>query len=696
MLSVKKKALAIVAVLTTLVGLSPLLKLPVAALVAIVVVGLLVLFVWSWRDLATFGIVPLKPVARFATKHDHFVFVYGSLLVRDSLLRTIARSAAEMECVPCYLNGYKIEWGAFAKREELLDEHSRSIQDGAIWASLTAVNGRAEDRVPGVIIGVSHLGYVALRNRERHYILKDVTKSINPLKRESELPGARIMAFLPKQTPEQRPTTDKIYIRRNYFESISAVLKKLGFKGLSVPKGFELRSAYLVNERVEKILHARYGESALLKVHKAVSSDLNIAKETRSIAYALRPLVLPRPVYNQAAMVAESAVTLSTKALKVLNRHPSLALWAKYRDKDVEFLAHSAERDLLTPQIVRVDMAVAGNRLLLFELNSDSPGGMRHLDILSAKQCAVFREHSRLNWIDGQAFETSEETVNALEHACGTDEPLKRGAILEYRPEDWPTYPEMVFFKEALDGRGIKTEIIDLAEHSMACRDGKLFASNGSLPIDLVYKRILWTDLLKSHSATEEAMTEAFNKDYSCIVNSLGSRMAGNKMMMAMFKAPEFVGWLDEIDERLTDEERAVIENHVPETYVWGDTSPDPTWKQGDHIKHEIIDEPFRFVLKSYHGYGGHEVIIGCEKERPQSAFEDLWNQGYIAQEYVPHGRALMPVFDHGKVKWEYHYFILGAYVIGGKCVAIEAKTSRSLPINMTNRALRTAVFPTM
>ncbi len=696
MLSVKKKALAIIAVLTTLVGLSPLLELPVAALVAIIVVSLLVLFIWSWRDIATFDMVPLKPVARFGTKHDHFVFVYGSLLVRDSLLRTIARSATEMECVPCYLNGYNAEWGAFAKRDELLDKDSRSIQDGAIWASLTAVNGQVTDRVPGAVIGVNHLGYVALRNRERHYILKDVTKSITTLNSESELPGARIMAFLPKQEHAKGPTTDKIYIRRQYFESISTVLKKLGFKGLSVPKGFALRSAYLVNERVEKILRTRYGESALLKVHKAVSSDLNIAQETRSIAYALRPLVLPRLVYDQAAMVAEAAVTLSSKALKVLNQHPSLALWANYRDKDVEFLAHSAERGLLTPQIVRVDMAVAGNRLLLFELNSDSPGGMRHLDILSAKQCAVFRERKRLSWIDGQAFETSEETVQALERACGADKPLKRGVILEYRPKDWPTYPEMVFFNEALDGRGIKTEIIDLAEHSLACRDGKLFSSNGSLPIDLVYKRILWTDLLKSHSGTEEALTEAFNRDYSCIVNSLGSRMAGNKMFMAMLKAPEFVGWLDEVGERLTGAEQAVIENHVPETYVWGDTPPDPQWKQDDHIKHEIIDEPYRFVLKSYHGYGGHEVVIGCEKERPQSAFEDLWNQGYIAQEYVPHGRALMPIFDHGKVKWEYHYFILGAYVIGGKCVAIEAKTSRSLPINMTNSALRTAVFPTM
>jgi glutathionylspermidine synthase len=696
MLTLKKKALAIFSLLTAIVALSPLFRLPLVALIGIILGMLVILVLWSWRDISTFRMVPLQKVERFAAKHDRYVFVYGSLLVRDSLLRTIARSPSEMECIPAYLFGYKTKWGALSKRNELLDKDSRSIQDGSVWASLTAVKGHSTDRVPGAVIGVTNLGYVALRNRERHYILKDVTRSVETLGNNSELPGDRIMAFLPKAEPEDLPTSAIRYIRREYFNAISTVLKKLGFKGLHVPPGFELRTAYLVSEQVEKILRSKYGESVLLEIHKAVSDDFSIAKETRSVAYSLSPLVLPRLVYDQAAMVSEAAVSISTKALEVLNRNPSLVLWAKYRDKDIEFLRHSAQCGELTPKIARVDMAIAGNRLLVFELNSDSPGGMRHLDILSAKQSGVFQNHKRLHWINGQSYDTSEETVRALERSCAAKRDLKRAIILEYRPKDWPTYPEMVFFKDMLDGRGIKTEIVDLAKHSLETRDGSLFLSNGSLPIDLVYKRILWKDLLKSHVNAEQALTEAFNNNYSCIVNSLGARMSGNKMVMALIKAPEFVRWIGEIGDELTSEELSLIKNNIPESFIWGDTPSHPKWTQDKYIKRKIVDEPYLFVLKSYHGYGGYEVVVGCEKERPQSVFEDLWNEGYIAQEYVPHGRALIPIYDNGKIKWEYHYYIVGAYVIDGKCVAIEAKTSNVLPINMANKAVRTAVFPTI
>jgi glutathionylspermidine synthase len=691
-----KKAFTIATVMATIVGLSPLLKLSLRTQLAIIIAAVVILVIWYWRDITSLGSNPLQKVKKFSTRHDHLIFVYGSLLVRDSLSRTIARNPSEMECIPAYLNGHKIQWGAFSERHELLDKHVHSIQDGSVWASLTAAKGEPNDKVPGAIIGVSNLGYVALRNRERHYILKDVTSSITLLGDGYELPGKRIMAFLPKNETVAKEPNQTCFIRRQYFNNISSVLKKLGFKGLSVPPGLQLRTAYLVNEQIERILRTRYGERALLKVQKAVASDLNIAKETRSIAYSLRPIVLPRLQYDEIVRAAEATVSLSTKALKILNQNSSLALWAKYRDKDIKFLHLAEQRGELTPTISRVDMALAGNRLLILELNADSPGGMRHLDILSAKQSDVLKHYKRLRWINGQAYDTSEKTVNALVHAGPDGRPNKRAVILEYHPEDWPTYPEMLFFKETLEGRGIKTEIVDLATHSLECRDNNLFLTDGSLPIDLVYKRILWNDLLKSHEGAERALTDVYLHNCATIVNSLGSRMAGNKMIMAMMKAPEFTGWLSEIGENLTGQEQTLLENHIPYTCVWGDTPDEPMWTQSDYLKREVIDEPYRFVLKSYHGYGGHEVVIGCEEERPKAAFEDLWNKGYIAQEYVPHGRALMPRFRHGKVDWEYHFYILGAYVIDGKCVAIEAKTSSTLPINMTKKALRTAVFPTI
>lgn len=98
--------------------------------------------------------------------------------------------------------------------------------------------------------------------------------------------------------------------------------------------------------------------------------------------------------------------------------------------------------------------------------------------------------------------------------------------------------------------------------------------------------------------------------------------------------------------------------------------------------------------MKSFHGFGGQEVVIGYTTDRPQATFKSLWNKGYILQEYVPHGRTQVAHAQKDGIAWEYHDFILGAYVIDGKCRAIEAKTSETAgPISMVNKALRTSVF---
>jgi len=686
--------LSVISSIITILGVGKAFNISLWVQFIIITIAIVFFIIFNWSYFFTPKIVPLRKVRGFDKKYDHLIFVYGSLLVRDNLLRTIPQRSSTIDCIPCFLRSYKLEWGAFSKRNELLDKDCKSIQDNSTWASLTAVQGSLNDKVPGAIIGVTNIDYVALKNREYHYLLKDITQFIEKLDDDTKLPNGRIMVFLPKIIQNEQNNSE-IYIRKQYFDTISIALKKLGFNRLSKPKYFKLKSAFLINELVEKLFLTKYSEKALLDIYKEVSNDLQVSNETRSIQYSLRPLVLPRLVYNQASIAAETIVSISIKALKLLSYNPSLVLSAGYKEEDVISLSNSIKYGNLTPKIARVDMTLVGNRLQLFELNSDSPGGMRHIDMLSAKQSRVLKKYKKFYWIDGKLFETCEAIVHALENCCSTDS-LKNAVILEYRPEDWPTYPEMLFFKESLNDRGIKTELIDLATNSLECRDNGLFLSNRHIPIDLVYKRILWNDLLKSHTGSEQALTESFNKNYTCIVNSLGARMAGNKMLLAMIKAPEFIHWLGNIGEKLTDEELNTIENFIPKTYIWGDTPDSLNWKQNIYIRTDIIGEPYRFVLKSYNGYGGHEVVIGCEKERPQAVFEGLWNKGYIAQEYVPHGRALMPIYYDGKISFEYHYYILGAYIIDGKCAAIEAKTSRNLPISMNNNAFRTSVFPTL
>jgi len=113
-----------------------------------------------------------------------------------------------------------------------------------------------------------------------------------------------------------------------------------------------------------------------------------------------------------------------------------------------------------------------------------------------------------------------------LQNKCKS---AKRAAIVEFRPKEWPTYPEMLFFSDLLTQNGIPCELIDLQTSSLGFKDNNLCSSSSSVPIEMVYKRILWEDFSRSHKHSKEALSKAFLSGVTCVVNSLGSRMAGNK-----------------------------------------------------------------------------------------------------------------------------------------------------------------------
>jgi len=587
-----------------------------------------------------------------------------------------------------------MEWGAASKRRDLLDKKSFSLSDGSMWASLIAVKATGNEGVDGAVIGLSNKDYIAISNREKNYRLREVSGHVSTMSDEAELPQQEVFAFFPiNEASDKKDFSSNVFVRKKYFDDISLSLKALGHKGLKKQKAPPLKEAYLIDEQVAKILNSPKGEKSLLNIRDNISRDMTISKETRSVAYSLRPLIFPKPIYEDIINVAEAAVSASTKGLHLLYSDKKLQELADYSEEDEQFLKHSIENDTVMPVITRVDLTISGNRILVLEVNADSPGGMRHLDILSTKQSGRSQKDSSFNWINDQPYESSQAVVNALlESSPGA----KRAAIVEYRPEEWPTYPEMLHFSDLMTKSGVPCSILDLESSSLVFKNNQLLSSDGGVPIDLVYKRILWGDFSKSHPSSKNALSEAFLSNSVSVVNSLGSRMASNKLILALLKSKKLVKHLDELGHSLSEGELKVIEDNFPESSIWGDI---PTHLAEDiedkAVKDSILNEPYKYVLKSFHGYGGDEVLIGCDRERPRSLFEDAWGKGYVSQEYIPHGRALMPIYEGNKIVWEYQYYILGAYVINGKCVAIEAKISPEFPINMKQGASRTSVYST-
>ena len=93
---------------------------------------------------------------------------------------------------------------------------------------------------------------------------------------------------------------------------------------------------------------------------------------------------------------------------------------------------------------------------------------------------------------------------------------------------------------------------------------------------------------------------------------------------------------MEQLGYPLNPEEQKTIQDNFPESFLFG-SSPPSLQDSGNILeKQKILENASSYVLKSFHGFGGQEIVIGCEEDRPVSAFESKWNKGYIAQEYIP------------------------------------------------------------
>jgi hypothetical protein len=260
--------------------------------------------------------------------------------------------------------------------------------------------------------------------------------------------------------------------------------------------------------------------------------------------------------------------------------------------------------------------------------------------------------------------------------------PLKTIAIVEKDWQDWHTTHEFIFFKEKLTTNDTTAYICEPDE--LTLKDDELYLDG--VKIDLVYKRVLWNALIDPLDNSEQALIHSYRNNTICIVNSFGCRMIGNKLIQAITSDDKFEERLKTINIELSDDEKEVIKNNIPFTRIW-------TSRNKELVK-EVLSNTDKYVLKSFIGYGAKKVLIGDSIERPKFSFKELLDKGYIVQKLIPHGNAEVPETKNNNLVWLSKYFILGAYVIDGKCVGIEAKLNDKPPISMNKEASRTSVLP--
>lgn len=301
---------------------------------------------------------------------------------------------------------------------------------------------------------------------------------------------------------------------------------------------------------------------------------------------------------------------------------------------------------------------VSDEELKYTEFNSETPAGAMYNRALSGmfEGLPVVRAFQK----QFQIFPLSthagvlQALLESYEAWCGRRE-RPRIAILDWK--EVPTYSEFLLFDGYFKDQGIESFIADPRE--LEYSGGKLTA-NGR-PIDLIYKRVLISELLE-RGGMEHPVVRAVRAGDVCMINPFRCKI--------LFKKASFAVLTDEENRHLfTSEELTAINLHIPWTRNVAErkTLPPPNLVQASAslTKTPVISArtlidlvPFinehkdRLVLKPNDDYGGKGIVLGWTVDQStwEKAVQTALAHPYIAQERVNLPKEPFPGWIDGKL----------------------------------------------
>lgn len=317
--------------------------------------------------------------------------------------------------------------------------------------------------------------------------------------------------------------------------------------------------------------------------------------------------------------------------------------------------------------VCRPDLAWSGERLWMYEVNSDSPAMMTFTDHLQEIQRGLFpmarvAEHHKITyWNRTQALL---ETLVSTYHEWGGKEEAPTIAIVDWRDEK--TAKEQSATAKRFTELGCAAFTCDPRELSI--RDGKLIACNRA--IDIVQRRVLFPDFL-TRSESLATLIRAYRERLACVVNPLRSYLLGSKGLLALLQDPSVLS-------HLSPEDRTNISALVPRTIMIT-----------DQVLRDLSAERVNWVLKGAFSYGGHQVVIGrtIDQAKWESAIAMSTASLWIAQEYCQPPVYRVPRFtDSDAVSWDELYANWNPFLFGGRFAGAMTRVGGSLVVSITAR----------
>ena len=316
----------------------------------------------------------------------------------------------------------------------------------------------------------------------------------------------------------------------------------------------------------------------------------------------------------------------------------------------------------------RLDGFVTDGVIRYVEYNAESPAGMAYNDVLVAiferlPAMRAFKKHRR-----ARPLRVAKRQLSVLRRAHGRR--IGTIAIVDWR--GLPTLTEFEMFQRLFQEQGIKTIIC--APEDLRYTRGRLRC--GSVAIDLVYRRVLLSELL-GKPAVAKPLLDAYVAGDISVVNSFRAKLLHKKMSLALLSDDRYASLY-------TPAQRRAIAKHVPWTRKVREGHTTYRGKVVD-LAEFVIKAKDRLVLKPNDEYGGKGVILGWTvdvHEWEQTLLAAL-TASYVVQEKVGVPREPFPVLLD-----KVHFLDLAVdcdpYLFWGKVGGQLTRLSSSALLNVT------------
>lgn len=404
----------------------------------------------------------------------------------------------------------------------------------------------------------------------------------------------------------------------------------------------------------------------------------------RMLTPYLRPHFVTRPDWARITETCETVWGAIEKVGRIAPGDPLMLEQIGLTESEKELVeVHPGYEEISVTS--RLDSFLTPDNYQFVELNAECPAGIAYHDVAAEifLELPLMKEFRRTHEVS--AMFCRDHMLDALLSIYAKARPASDRpniAIVDYK--GLPTQREFELFKEFFEGRGYKTTIADPRE--LEVRGERLH--HGDFRIDLVYRRVLTTELLEKVDECK-AFVEAYRMRAAVFVNSFRTKYVHKKMLFGVLT--------DERHEHyFSGQEREAIARSVPWTRRVEDVETTYKGARVELLKF-VRENRDRLVLKPNDDYGGHGIYIGWEsgEEDWDRAIESALKGDYLTQERVNTSREVFPYVggEGGGVEMIEQLLDLDPLLFFGRVKGSFTRLSSSSLANVTSGA---GMVPTM